>query len=120
MKLDKLAIDELVAIFVSSSEQQYELILDDEINKYNRLVEKQDEIIKELRKRGVEARLELTKLFDHPNIQVRLNAARRSIGVAREPALNVLRQIVKEDFGPFRLDAGMTVALVEDGTIIPT
>jgi len=47
-------------------------------------------------------------------------AARHSMGVAREPALNVLRQITKEDFGPFRLDAGMTVALVEDGTITPT
>ncbi len=120
MKIDNLANEKLIALFASSSEQQYNMIIDDDIKKYNLLVEKQDEIVKELRKRGLEARLELTKLFNHPNIQVRLNAARRSIGVAREPALNVLRQIMKEDFGPFRLDAGMTVALVEDGTVTPT
>lgn len=69
---------------------------------------------------GADARLELTKLFSHPNIQVRTNAAKRSLGIARESALNVLRQIMAEDFGPFRLHAGMTVALVEDGTIAPT
>ena len=120
MKLDKLTTNELVARFASLSEQQYPLILTDEIKKYNRLVDKQAEIDKELRRRGIAARLELTKLFNHPNIQVRLIAARHSIGVAREPALNMLRQIMKEDFGPFRLSAGMTVALVEDGTINPT
>ncbi|MDB5360451.1 MAG: hypothetical protein JWO51_1748 [Rhodospirillales bacterium] len=120
MKLDKLTIEELIVSFVSLSEQQYPLTLNDEVKAANRLVERQDEIGKELRRRGVEARLELTKLFTHQNIQVRMNAATRSLGVAREPALNVLRQIMKEDFGAFRLDAGMTVALVEDGTITPT
>ena len=120
MKIDKLTTNELIDHFELLSEQQYSLVLDDDIKKYNLLVDKQTEIDKELRRRGVEARLELTKLFNHPNIQVRLMAARHSMGVAREPALNVLRQIMKEDFGPFRLDAGMTVALVEDGTITPT
>lgn len=120
MTLDKLTTGELIANFTSLSERQYPLLLNDETAKYNLLVRKQVEIDKELRSRGTEARLELTKLFDHPNIQVRLIAARHSIGVAREPALNVLRQIMKEDFGPFRLSAGMTVALVEDGTITPT
>jgi len=120
VKLDKLTTDELIARFVSLGEQQYPLTLDDEVKMANRLIERQDEIGKELRRRGMEARLELTKLFSHPNIQVRMNAAQRSLGIAREPALNALRQIVKEDFGAFRLSAGMTVALVEDGTITPT
>ncbi|HLY89371.1 MAG TPA: DUF2019 domain-containing protein [Acetobacteraceae bacterium] len=120
MKLDKLTTDELVAQFVSLSEQQYLLMLNDDFKKFNHLFDKQTEIDKELRKRGIEARLELTKLFNHPNIQVRLSAAKRSLGVARESALDVLRQIIKEDFGPFRLRAGMTVALVEDGTVEPT
>ena len=120
MKLDKLTLDELISLFVSLSEQQYPLTLNDEVKLGSRLVKRQDEIGKELRQRGIEARLELTKLFDHPNIQVRMNAAKRSLGIAREPALNALRKIVKEDFGAFRLSAGMTVALVEDGTITPT
>ena len=120
MKLNNLTINELVARFVSLSERQYPLLLNDEIKKYNRLFDKQTEIDKELRRRGIEARLELTKLFNHPNIQVRMNAARHSMGVAREPALNVLRQITQEDFGPFRLHAGMAVALIEDGTVTPT
>lgn len=119
MKLDNLTIDELISLFASLSEQQYPLTLNDEVRKSTLLIKKRYEIDRELRKRGIAARLELTKLFMHPNIQVRVNAAKSSLGVAREPALNVLRQITKEDFGPFRLDAGMTIALVEDGTVTP-
>jgi hypothetical protein len=110
----------LIALFGSLSEQQHPLTLNDEVTKINRLVRKQGEIDNELRKRGVEARLALTKLFDHPNIQVRMNAARRTLGVAREPAMAVLRKIMKEDYDAFRFHAGMTVALVEDGTVNPT
>ncbi|HEV2652010.1 MAG TPA: DUF2019 domain-containing protein [Rhizomicrobium sp.] len=120
MKLDNLTIDELISLFASLSEQQYPLTLNDEVRKSTLLIKKRYEIDRELRKRGIAARLELTKLFIHPNVQVRVNAAKSSLGVAREPALNVLRQITKEDFGPFRLDAGMTIALVEDGTVTPT
>jgi hypothetical protein len=120
MKLDNLRIDELISLFASLSEQQYPLTLNDERRKAAKLIKKRDEIKKELRRRGIAAHLELTKLFTHPNIQVRVNAATSSLGVAREPALDVLRQITKEDFGPFRLDAGMTIALVEDGTVTPT
>lgn len=120
MRPDNLTTDELITLFVSLSERQYPLTLNDEVKLATLLVRQQDEIGKELRRRGVEARLELTKLFDHPNIQVRMNAAKRSLGIARDPALNVLRQITKEDFGAFRLSAGMTIALVEDGTINPT
>ena len=120
MNLGKLTVDELVSFFASLSEQQYPLTLNDEVKSATRLIRQQNEISKELRRRGIEARLELTKLFDHPNIQVRMNATKWSIGVARESALKVLRQITKEDLGAFRLSAGMTVALVEDGTITPT
>ncbi|GGF01301.1 hypothetical protein GCM10011611_03560 [Aliidongia dinghuensis] len=120
MKLDKMTVDELVSLFASLGERQYPLTLNDEVKSANHLIRQQNEISKELRRRGIAARLELTKLFNHPNIQVRMNAAKWSIGIAREPALNVLRQITKEDFGAFRLSAGMTVALVEDGTINPT
>jgi hypothetical protein len=49
-----------------------------------------------------------------------MNAARRTLGVAREPAMAVLRKIMKEDYDAFRFHAGMTVALVEDGTVNPT
>ncbi|GGF45852.1 hypothetical protein GCM10011611_60370 [Aliidongia dinghuensis] len=120
MKLDTLTVDELISLFVSFSEQQYPLTLNDEGGKAKQIIKKRNEIDKELRRRGIAARLELTKLFTHPNTQVRINAATTSLGVAREPALGVLRQIIKEDFGPFRLDARMTIALIEDGTVNPT
>jgi hypothetical protein len=120
MKLDKLTVDELVSLFASLGEQQYPFTLNDEVKPANRLIIQQNEIDKELRRRGAEARLQLTKLFTHPNIQVRMNAAKWSVGIARESALSVLRQITKEDFGAFRLSAGMTVALVADGTVTPT
>lgn len=117
--LDRMTIDELLARFVTISRQQYPLTLNDNFNGYNALFRKLTAIDNELRRRGIEARLALTRLFDHPNIQVRLNAAEHSLAVARQSSLAVLRQITKEDIGPFRLAAGMTVALVEDGTIVP-
>lgn len=116
---DTTTIDELLARFVTISEQQYPLTLNDDFKNYNALFDKLTAIDRELRHRGIDARLALTRLFDHPNIQVRLNAAKRSLAVARQSSLVVLRQIIKEDIGPFRLAAGMTVALVEDGTIVP-
>lgn len=119
MKLDSLSIDELVRHFVLLSEQQYPFTLNDEGPKATGLIMRRSKINQELQRRGVAARMELTRLFTHPNIQVRLNAAKSSLGVTREAALHVLRQVAREDLGPFRLDARMTIALVEDGTVIP-
>ncbi|GGF22956.1 hypothetical protein GCM10011611_31330 [Aliidongia dinghuensis] len=120
MKLDNLTIDELVVQFASLCEQQYPSMLNDEIKEYNRIFDKQSEIDKELRRRGLQARLALTKLFDHPHIQVRLIAAQCCLGVAREPALAVLRQIVKDEVvGPLHLSAGMSIALLEEGITHP-
>jgi hypothetical protein len=43
-----------------------------------------DDVDQELRRRGLKARLALLKLFDHSNMQVRLEAAKCSLGVAPE------------------------------------
>lgn len=49
----------------------------------------------ELRSRGREARLALLRLFESPTLEVRLQAANRSLGVAAPAARAQLEQIAK-------------------------
>ncbi len=80
-----------------------------EIRKFNRLFRQMNEVDQELRRRRPEARLALLKLFDHPNMQVRLKAAKRTLGVAPEKARQVIEEIKKSQWFPQAGEAGMTL-----------
>lgn len=69
-----------------------------------------EEVDKELRRRGPEATLALVQLFDHPNMQVRLQAAKWSLGVAPEAARQVIESISESNWFPQAGDAGMTLS----------
>jgi len=71
-----------------------------EIGKFNRLYRQMDATEKELRRRGREARLALLRLYDHPNMQVRLNAAKRTLGIAPDAARRVLQAISDSKWQP--------------------
>ena len=78
-----------------------------------------NDVDQELRRRGLEARLALLKLFDHPNMQVRLKAAKRTLGVAPEKARHVIEEIKKSQSFPQALEAGMTLRNLEAGVFKP-
>ena len=92
------ATEDLVVRFAELGVEQYQCGEDeawcvDEIAndnpallRYNRLYQEMATISKELKARGPDARRQLIPLYDHPNVQVRLQAARFSYGVAREAA----------------------------------
>jgi hypothetical protein len=61
-----------------------------EVGKFNRLFDQMHAVDIELRARGLAARLALLRLFDHPNMQVRLQAAKWSLGVAPDAARQVI------------------------------
>jgi hypothetical protein len=73
----------------------------------------------ELRARGLAARRALLRLFDHPNMQVRLQAAKWSLGVAPEAARQVIEEIKKSQWFPYALDAGMTLRNLASGVFKP-
>ena len=83
-KLEQMTTDQLVTRFAEIGIAQDQAELMGEIGKFNSLYRQMDATEKELRRRGQAARLALLRLYEHPNMQVRLNAAKRTLGVARE------------------------------------
>jgi hypothetical protein len=73
----------------------------------------------ELRARGREARLALLTLYDHPNMQVRVKAAIKTLGVAPEAARKVLEAIRASKWQPQAMDAGMILRGLDDGEYKP-
>ncbi len=73
----KLSVDELVERYVAISVDQYEAEDNDNIRKYNRLVDDLIAAQAELKSRAGDQRTALMKLYDHPNMQVRLECCPR-------------------------------------------
>jgi hypothetical protein len=73
----------------------------------------------ELKKRGLDARIALTKLFDHPNFQVRLQAAKESLAVAPNAARQVIEAISESSHFPQAGDAGMCLWALDQGISKP-
>ena len=117
--LEKLTVDQLVERFAEIGVEQDEALLYDEHKKFNRLFSKMDDVDQELRRRGLQARRALLKLFDHPNMQVRLEAAKWSSGVAPEAARRVIEEIKKSQWFPQAMDAGMTLRNLDLGIFKP-
>jgi hypothetical protein len=117
--LEKLTVDQLVERFVAIGVAQDQALLYDEHKKFNRLFSEMNEVDQELRRRGPEARLALLRLFDHANMQVRLKAAKRTLGVAPEKARQVIEEIKKSQWFPQALEAGMTLWSLDEGIFKP-
>lgn len=117
--LEKLTVDQLVERFAEIGVVQDQALLYDEHKKFNHLFNQMNDVDQELRRRGLEARLALLKLFDHPNMQVRLKAAKRTLGVAPEKARHVIEEIKKSQSFPQALEAGMTLRNLEAGVFKP-
>jgi hypothetical protein len=119
VKLEEMTIDELVERFAGIGIAQDQAELMGEIGKFNSLYRQMDATEKELRGRGREARLALLRLYDHPNMQVRLNAAKRTLGVAPEAARKVIQEIYDSKWYPQAGDAGMTLSNLDRGVFKP-
>jgi hypothetical protein len=124
--LKAMAVDQLVERFAEIGIAQYKAIeeheswIENNINhEFNRLFAQMNEVDLELRSRGPDARLALQRLYDHPNIQVRLKAAVRTLGVAPNAARRVIQVIADSKWYPQAGDAGMTLVNLDNGTFKP-
>lgn len=118
-QLGKLSNQELLQRFVRIAIAQDEALLDDAYGRYNRLYQQMSLIDRELRARGRQERLSLVALFDHPNVQVRLKAATKLLGVVPEQARKVLERIIASREFPQAGDAGMLIRGLDDGSFVP-
>ncbi len=120
VRLQDMTTNQLLERLIEIGVAQDEAQLDDNYAKFNRLYDQKRDVDRELRARGREARLSLLKLYDHPNIQVRLNAAALTLAVATADAREALETIAASKHYPQAGEAGMLISGLEDGTFKPT
>lgn len=86
---------------------------------FNRLLPSLMAIEAELKARPGDQRRELVSLLSHENRQVRLNAARATLTITPREARATLEAIRDSKLMPQSLDAGMDLALIDEGIITP-
>jgi hypothetical protein len=77
------------------------------------------DVEEELKARDGDQRRALLDLYDHPNAQVRLNAAKATLAVAPESARRMLQTMADSREFPQAGDAGMTLDSLDRGIFKP-
>jgi uncharacterized protein YdcH (DUF465 family) len=121
--LSAMTIDQLVEQFAKIGIAQDKALWDslgtDNYSRFSRLFAEMNDVDNELRSRGRNARLALTQLYTHKNTQVRLKAAKRTLGVAPVEARKIIEEISKSNLFPQAGEAGMTLDSLEQGIFKP-
>jgi hypothetical protein len=114
-----VSIDELVERFATVCVEQDKALLWDEHAQFSRLFLQMRQIEQELKSRAGDQRKALLKLYDHPNMQVRLQAAKLTLAVAPEAGRRMLRMIADSHRQPQAGDAGMSLWNLHRGVFVP-
>jgi hypothetical protein len=69
-KFQDMSVDQLIERFVEIGMAQDEALLDDDIAKFNRLFDRMQDVVRELKTRKGDQRRALISLYTHPNMQV--------------------------------------------------
>jgi hypothetical protein len=117
--LRSLTDDELVDRFAEIARGQDKALLFERLSEFNKLFREMDNVDLELRSRGTRARAALLRLYDDPNAQVRLKAAKRTLGVAPEAARALIEAIARSHISPQSGEAGMTLSNLDKGIFRP-
>lgn len=118
--LQTASVIDLTERFLTSALAQFEAELNSNIRKQNKCVEEQMAIAAELKSRPGDQRSALLALYEHPNVQVRLNAARLTFAVAPKAARDIVQAIVDSKRQPQAMDAGMCLYALDQGIFKPT
>jgi hypothetical protein len=116
--LKDLPTDELVELFEKNALEQDDAIFREQISKFKKLYPQMLEVRAELSRRG--SRASLTKLFDHENMQVRLQAAMATLIVAPVEARQLIEAISKTGWMPQAANAKETLRNLDSGFFKPS
>jgi hypothetical protein len=119
-KLSCLPDSELLARFEKLCVEQYNALDRQEYAAFNRRYDRIQAIEDELKSRPGDQRRILMTLFGHPNMQVRLTAARANLAVDYPASRREIQDIADSKWGPQCLDAGMTLINLDNGIYRPT
>lgn len=118
-QLTELAVDEIVREYIAIGLAQDKAIEADDTSTFNRLARRQFAYEKELKRRTGDQRRALIPLLEHPNAQIRLNAAHATLIVAPLLARETLEAVAAWESGPQALDAGMAIQMLDNGRFVP-
>jgi hypothetical protein len=117
MRIDlaKASPEQLVARFVEIGIAQSVAMAERNTSKYNRLFDKEAAVLRELKARPGDQRRLLFPLYNHENIQVRLNAAKSTYALDPAAAWAAIQAIADSRRFPWAGDAGMTLSNLDMG-----
>jgi Domain of unknown function (DUF2019) len=118
--LSKLTVDDLVERFAAIGVEQDQALFDGDTSKFTRLFWQMEAVSNELKSRDNDERRALLRLYDHPNMQVRLKATIHTLAVEPEVARKKLQAIADSGWLPQSGDAGMSLWNLERGVFKPT
>lgn len=114
-----MTTNELVEHFAVIGVQQDKALRADDLQKYKRLCLQMKAIDDELKIRPGDQRRALLLLYDHPNFQVRVMAAKLTLAVAPQAARQMLQLIRERRHQPQSGDAGMCLRALDQGIFVP-
>lgn len=116
-KTKQMTAEQLQRRYEEIGLEQDGAILNNENAKFKKLFEEMESIEAELKARG--QRQTLMEFYDHPNMQVRLNAAKATLAIAPIEARRQLEAIKASRHFPQAGDAGMSLRNLERGIFKP-
>lgn len=118
--LRTLSSSEVIRRFEQLCIEQYDAMERDELARVNRVVWRVHALEMELKSRPGDQRRLLMRLFGHPNMQVRLSAARANLAVDYPAARREMQAIVDSKWYPQAGDAGISLENIDSGFYRPT
>lgn len=114
-----MTTNELVERFAAIGVEEDQALRSDDLRRYKKLALQMRAIDEELKGRPGDQRRSLLTLYDHPNFQVRLMAAKLTLAVAPEAARRMLELIYQRRHQPQSGDAGMCLSMLDRGAFVP-
>lgn len=120
LDLSTIETNDLVRRFAEITREQDKALLTGQTAKFNRLFADMKAVHDELKGRPGDQRRALMRLYEFPNMQVRLQAAKLTLAVAPAEARSQLQAIADSKWFPQAGDAGMSLSNLDDGIFKPT
>jgi hypothetical protein len=120
IQLSTMSSTNLVERFAEIVVAQDQALLAGEITRFNRLFRQMMDVANELKAREGDQRRLLLALFNFPNMQVRVQAAKLTLAVAPVEARRQLEAIADTHWFPQAGDAGMSLWNLDRGVFKPS
>jgi hypothetical protein len=114
-----MSLDRLLKLFVDLALDRDRALLCGDVTRVNELGEALHWISIEMKNREGDQRRALLRLYDHPNIEVRLKAAKATLAVAPEMARRAIQAVAESGEYPQAADARMALRSLDQGTFKP-